>query len=116
MVGDKVSDGGLAAGGEIRKRPGKSKAVLRIQGSGAFLTLGSGMEKNSYPGSGMHIPDHFFESLETVFRVSGAGLRNLFDPGSGMEKFGSGSRDKHTGSATLVGDRVSLAISWKTSF
>jgi hypothetical protein len=30
------------------------------------------------------------------------GIRNLFDPGSGMEKFGSGIRDKHTGSATLV--------------
>ncbi len=32
---------------------------------------------------------------------SGSGIRNLFDPGSGMEKFGSGIRDKkHPGSAT----------------
>jgi hypothetical protein len=41
----------------------------------------------------MNIPDHFSESLETVFRVkntSGSGIRNLFDTGSGMEKFGSG--------------------------
>jgi hypothetical protein len=29
-------------------------------------------------------------------------IRNLFDPGSGMEKFGPGIRDKHPGSATLV--------------
>jgi hypothetical protein len=27
---------------------------------------------------------------------------NLFDPGSGMEKFGSRSRDKHPGSAALL--------------
>jgi hypothetical protein len=28
--------------------------------------------------------------------------RNLFDPGSGMEKFGSWNRDKHPGSLTLI--------------
>jgi hypothetical protein len=47
----------------------------------------------------MNIPDNFSESLETVFRVKntsilgcgfGSGIWNLFDPGSGMEKFGSG--------------------------
>ncbi len=41
--------------------------------------------------SGMNIPDHFPESLETILRVkntkillggSGSGIRNLFDPGS----------------------------------
>jgi hypothetical protein len=50
-------------------------------------------------GSGMNIPDNFSESLETVFRVKilkffdadpDPGIRNLIDPGSGMEKFGSG--------------------------
>jgi hypothetical protein len=29
-------------------------------------------------------------------------IRDLFDPGSGMEKFGSGIRYKYPGSATLV--------------
>jgi hypothetical protein len=47
----------------------------------------------------MNIPDHFPESLETVlgqkilkFFDAGSGSRipNTFDPGSGMEKFGSG--------------------------
>jgi hypothetical protein len=60
-------------------------------GSGAFLTLGSGMGKKS--GSGMNNPDHISESLETIF----LGLKyvNSFmcirdgkndDPGSGMQK------------------------------
>jgi hypothetical protein len=68
-----------------------------------------------YPGSGMNNPDHISESLETNFWVK---ILKLFDadPGSriwsGMEKiwirdpgwktFGSGIRDKHPGSATLV--------------
>jgi hypothetical protein len=59
----------------------------------------------------MNIPDHFSESSETVFRdkntliiLCGSGIRNLFDPGSGIrvEKFGSGIRDKHPESATLA--------------
>jgi hypothetical protein len=29
-------------------------------------------------------------------------IRNLFDPGSGMEKCGTGIRDKHPGSATEI--------------
>jgi hypothetical protein len=58
----------------------------------------------------MNIPDHISESLETIFWVknikiigcgSGSGIRNLFDPGSGMKKFGSGIGDKQSGSATL---------------
>ncbi len=44
---------------------------------------GSGMEKKS--GSGMYLPDHFSESLETVFRVK---ILKFFyadpDPGSGI--------------------------------
>jgi hypothetical protein len=40
-------------------------------GSGidAFLTPGSGMGKKSRSGSGMNIPDHITECLETVFWV-----------------------------------------------
>jgi hypothetical protein len=30
-----------------------------------------------------------------------SGIQDLYDPGSGMEKFESGIRDKHPGSATL---------------
>ncbi len=77
-------------------------------GSGAFLTSGSGMGKQSKSGSGMNIPHHISESLETIFWVKilqffyadpeqGSGP---FDPGYGMEKFGSG--DKDPGSATLA--------------
>jgi hypothetical protein len=50
-------------------------------------------------GSGMNIPDHISGSLETFLWVKntqillcGSGIRNFFDPGSGMEKFGSGIR------------------------
>jgi hypothetical protein len=56
----------------------------------------------------MNIPDHFSESLVTVFWVkifkffdADPGIRDLLDPGSGMKKFGSGIRYKHPGSATL---------------
>jgi hypothetical protein len=55
----------------------------------------------------MNNPDHIYESLETIFWVK---IPKFFhfdaDPGSGMEKIGSGMekiriRDKHPGSATL---------------
>jgi hypothetical protein len=36
-------------------------------GSGAFLTLGTGMGKKSGSGSGMNNTDHISESLETIF-------------------------------------------------
>ncbi len=54
--------------------------------SGAFLTPGSGMGKNS--GSGMNNPDHISENLETIF-----GLKYFFDADQGWKKFGSGIRD-----------------------
>jgi len=38
----------------------------------------------------MNIPGHISESLETFFWVKST---NIFDPGSGMDKFGSGSRN-----------------------
>ncbi len=65
------------------------------------------MGKNPDPGSGMNVPDHYSESLESVFWVkkiprygtvpylnSLMRLRDLSDPGSGI-------RFKHPGSATL---------------
>jgi hypothetical protein len=71
------------------------------------------MGKNPDLGSRMNIPKHFSEGFETVFGVKilqffdadpdpGSGMRDLFDPGldpgSRMEKFGSGIRNKHPGS------------------
>ncbi len=54
----------------------------------------------------MNIPDHISESLETIFWVKilkffdvdpdpGSGIFVTLDPGSGIEKFGSGILDKH---------------------
>jgi hypothetical protein len=66
------------------------------------------MGKKSRSGSGMNIPDHISQRLETIFWVkilqfcdadSDAGSGNLFDTGSGMEK--NRIRDKHPGSSTL---------------
>jgi hypothetical protein len=60
----------------------------------------------------MNIPEHISESLETIFfcqkysnSLTRIRIRDVesFDPGSGMEKFGSGIRDKPPGFATLVG-------------
>jgi hypothetical protein len=51
----------------------------------------------------MNIPEHISDSLETIFWVkntkffdadSRSGIFLTLDPGSGMEKFGSGIRDK----------------------
>ena len=58
------------------------------------------MGKKSRSGSGMKIPDQLSESLEQSFGLKvhklfdvdpdpGSGV--FFDPGSGMEKFGSGT-------------------------
>jgi hypothetical protein len=47
------------------------KCSVADLGSGAFLHLdpGSGIEKNldPDPGSGMNIPNHISDSLETIF-------------------------------------------------
>jgi hypothetical protein len=43
-------------------------------GSEAFLTPGSGMGKKSRSGSGMNIPDHISESLETTFWVKNTSI------------------------------------------
>jgi hypothetical protein len=61
----------------------------------------------------MNIPDHFPRDLETVL---GLKILKFFyadpNPESGIEKFGSGIRDKHPGSATWL----SLIISWAQKF
>jgi hypothetical protein len=66
----------------------------------------------------MNIPDHISKSLETIFlwlkilkffvvnSDPGSGIFLTLDLGSGMEKFGSGIRNKHPGSATLVNSVV----------
>jgi hypothetical protein len=63
----------------------------------------------------MNILDTISDSLETIFWVKiltffdadadpdlGSGIFLTLDPGSGMEKIGSGIQDKHSGSATLL--------------
>jgi hypothetical protein len=47
----------------------------------------------------MNNPDHISESLETIFV-----LKYFFDADLGWKKFGSGIRNKHSGSDTLVID------------
>jgi hypothetical protein len=48
------------------------------------------MEKNPDPESGMNIPDLISENLLMPIRI-----RDIVNPGSGMEQIGSGIRDKH---------------------
>jgi hypothetical protein len=65
-------------------------------GYGAFLISESRMEKNPDPDPG-NTPDHFSESLETVFWVKKnlnslmrIRIRDHIHPGFGMGKIGSG--------------------------
>jgi hypothetical protein len=69
-------------------------------------------------GSGRNNPDNISEGLETIFRVKilkffdadpGSGMKRIriWDPGSGnrdpgWKKIGSGIRDNHPGSASLL--------------
>jgi hypothetical protein len=70
-------------------------------GCDAFFTpeFGMGKNQNQYPGSGMNIPDHIFEGLESILFLTilkffdpdpGSGMFLTLDPGSGMEKLRSG--------------------------
>jgi hypothetical protein len=80
---------------------------------------GSRTEKKSR--SGMNIPDHISESLvkkfwgkkflNSLMRIRDPGY---FDPGSGIEKFRSGTRDKHPRSATLL-DSLRKNVHFKNS-
>jgi hypothetical protein len=68
-------------------------AVLRIRDT----------EVKCGSGSGLNIPDHFSESLQTVFWIKMLTVFNA-DPGSFSHWIRDGKiwiRDKHLGSATL---------------
>jgi hypothetical protein len=68
--------------------------MLRIldAGSGALFDPSVIGKKPRY-GFGMNIPDHISESWDknTKILLCGSGIRNLFDPGCGLKKFGSGT-------------------------
>jgi hypothetical protein len=68
----------------------------------------------------MNIADNYSESLETVCGLKipkffdadpGSGIFLTLDSGSGMEKFGSGIRDRHPRFATLTYRRLYAKIS-----
>jgi hypothetical protein len=84
--------------------------------------LGCVKSQDPGSGSGMNILDHISESLETIFCVkifkffyadpdAESGIILTLDPGSGMEKVGSGIRDKHPGFATLYVIRFRISSS-----
>jgi hypothetical protein len=75
-------------------------------GSGAFLTprSGSGIGiQDEHPGSHFRQLKPFFglKILKFLDADADPASGNLFDPGSEMEKFGSGTRDTYPVSATL---------------
>jgi hypothetical protein len=57
----------------------------------------------------MNNPDHISESLETIFWVK---ILRFFYADPGWKKFGSGIRDKHPGSATLVSSKPNGPKLW----
>ncbi len=86
---------------------------IRDPGTGAFLTPGSGMGKNPDPGwtSQIILPGNLkqflWPKIPKFFDADmdpGSGIFLTLDPGSGMEKFGSGI--KHPGSVILVGPKL----------
>jgi nucleoid DNA-binding protein len=79
--------------------------VIADPGFGAFLTSGTGIREEKNFGTGMkEHPRSFFRELRNsfyflglnilkfidVFPDPGSGILLVLDPGSGMEKFGSG--------------------------
>jgi len=57
----------------------------------------------------MNIPELIFENLVSVFCVKNTPI-HLCRSGSGMEKVGSGIRDKHPGSAALQKNPAKLSL------
>jgi hypothetical protein len=73
---------------------------IRIRDAVLFVLFDPWIRGEKKSGSGMNIPDHISESLEIIFWVKNSLLiriRYLFDPGAGMEKFGSGMWYKNLG-------------------
>jgi hypothetical protein len=68
---------------------------IRIRDPVIFCTLDPGS------GSGMG-------------KKSGIRIRDFFGPGFGMEKFGSGIRYKHPGSATLLATSPNILIDYES--
>jgi hypothetical protein len=75
----------------------------------------------------MNILDHISVSLETFFWLKilkffdagpnlGSGIRNLFVPGSGMEKFGSRINIPNPQHWFCIGDEAILTVFSSTSF
>jgi hypothetical protein len=93
---------------------------FRIRDTVLFWSLDPGWEKIRIrdPESWMNTTDNFSESLKQIlgkkYLNSLMRIRNrdLFDSGSGMEKFGSGIWYKHPGSATLLATSPNILISW----
>ncbi len=90
-------------------------------GFGAFLPLDTGSRAGIRNGKKIRIRDehpgsHFRELRKNLlgwkYLNSLMGIRDPFDPGSGMEKFGSVIRKKHPGSATLT----LMNRKWKTTY
>ncbi len=65
------------------------------------------LERGKKSGSEMNIPDHFSVFwVKNTYSLMQNRSRDLSDPGSGMEKFESGIRYEHPGSATLPAGTV----------
>jgi hypothetical protein len=79
---------------------------VKVRPVGAFLTPASGMGKKIKIRIRNEHPRSYFRELRNncfglKYLNSLMRIRDLFDPGSGIKKYGSGFRDKHPGSATL---------------
>ncbi len=77
-----------------KSKPDNINTSVGDQGSGDLLTPGSGIGDVKKSESGMNIPDHISESLETIFGFIGSGIRD--------GKIWIRIRDNHPGSATLI--------------
>jgi hypothetical protein len=77
------------------------------QGSGIRCLFEPWIDKSQDPdpGSGMNNPDHISQSLETTFGVKILKFFNA-DPGSGIEKFGSGMEIVDPGSGLTSRIRI----------
>jgi hypothetical protein len=93
-----------------------AKTSVADPGSGAFLTPGSGMGRKSASGSGIRHEQpgsNFLELRNHFFCFFGVNILKFFDadPGSGMEKFGSGIQNgKKSDPARTIGAACNYRI------